>query len=83
MSEAQPSILVKAKLIGSGKEGDPWRVNLPHYQMVDGTIDYQGKTCEVLVPRRICENGQLSKTKVRKLYQGQAAWDHDTVLDDV
>lgn len=40
---------VRCQLIGSGVQGDEFRVNLPVYQMV-GDPDYVGKTVVVDVP---------------------------------
>ena len=84
------TVKVKVKVIGSGKEEDPFRVDLPAYQMIPGSEEYAGldkkvlKSVEVLVPADECTaKGQLSKSKIRAKYKGQKAWDRADVLSDV
>ena len=81
---------MKVKVVGSGEPDDPFRVNLPAYQMIPGTEEYTGPekkrlvTVEVLVPDdELDEKGRLSKAKIRAKYKGQKRWDHDKVTDDV
>jgi ABC-type uncharacterized transport system substrate-binding protein len=81
---------IKAKVIGSGKPDDPFRVNLPTFQMVHGTEEYadEAKTKLIAVvvevpDDELDEKGALSKEKIRKKYEKQPKWDHDKVTDDV
>ena len=81
---------IKVKVVGSGEPGDPFRVDLPTYQMIPGSEKYggpKGKTllsCEVLVPDdELDEKGRLSKARIRAKYRGQKKWDRPDVLDDV
>ena len=81
---------IKAKVVGSGEPGDPFRVDLPTYQMVPGTEEYAGPekkrlvSVEVLVPGDECDDkGRPSKARIRAKYRGQKKWDRPDVLDDV
>lgn len=77
-------------MIGSGKEGDPFRVNLPTYTMVPGTEEYADaekkviNSVEVLIPDDECDDhGKPDKAKIRSKYKGQPKWDHDDLLSDI
>ena len=81
---------LRVKVVGSGKEGDPFRVDLPTYRMVPGSEEYAGidrkvlKSVEVLVPAdELDDQGRLSKARIRAKYRGQPRWDRENVLDDV
>ena len=81
---------IRVEVVGSGKEGDPFRVDLPTYAMIAGTEKYKDperkvlKSVEVLVPADECDKrGRLSKARIRAKYKGQKRWDHDDVLKDV
>ncbi len=81
-----------AKISGSGTTSDPYRVNLPTWQMLreitprkaDGTFP-PGATVEIEVPDDECDlvTKNLDKAKIRKKYAGQAKWDRADVGDDV
>ena len=81
---------IRVKVAGSGEPGDPFRVELPTYQMIAGTEEYAGidrkvlKSVEVLVPDdELDDQGRLSKAKIRAKYKGQPKWDRDDLLADV
>ena len=84
------TIKLRAKVTGSGKPGDPFRVDLPTYQMIPGSEEYGPgpdhilKSVEVMVPADECDSkGRLSKSKIRAKYKGQKRWDRAGVLSDV
>jgi len=90
MATYMKTVKVKVKVIGSGKEGDPFRPNLPAYMMIPGSEEYAGpdkkvlKSVEVLVPADECDKkGRLSAAKIRAKYKGQKRWDRVDVLSDV
>jgi len=81
---------IKVKVVGSGKPGDPFRVDLPAYQMIPGSekfADPQKKvlaSVEVLVPDDECDKkGRLSKAKIRAKYKGQPLWDREDVTENL
>jgi len=81
---------IRAKVVGSGATGDPFRVNLPSYVMVPGTEEYADaekkvlKAINVQVPNdEVDAQGRPDKAKIRQKYKGQPRWDHDKVGDDV
>jgi len=81
---------IKVKVVGSGKLGDPFRVDLPAYTMIPGTEEYADAekkilaSVEVLVPDDECDDqGRPDKARIRAKYKGQPRWDHDKVLSDV
>jgi len=78
---------VRVKVVGSGTEADPWRVDLPAWVWVPGSEVYSDKakkvleSIEVLVPDDECdEAGQLSAEKIRAKYRGQPHWDRADLL---
>lgn len=79
-----------AKVIGSGTVDDPYRVDLPTYNLIrelnrrsDGTFPPGGGRVMISVPDDCCDDkGKLDKTKIRKLYRG-SRWDRSDVTDDV
>jgi len=80
-------VKVRVKVIGSGAEGDSFRVDLPTYQMIPGTEIYADKakkvleSVEVQVPDNECdEAGQLNAEKIRAKYRGQPHWDRADLL---
>jgi len=90
MATYMKTIKLKVKVIGSGTQEDPFRVDLPTYQMIPGTEEYDAadkkvlKKVEVLVPADECdESGQLSAKKIRTKYKGQHRWDHKDILKTV
>lgn len=81
---------IKVKVVGSGKTEDPFRVDLPAYQMIPGTEEYADpqkkklKSVIVEVPDdEVDDKGRLSAEKIRAKYKGQPRWDHDKVLENV
>jgi len=82
-------VKVRVKVIGSGKEGDPFRVNLPTYVPIPGTEEYADpkkripKTVLVEMPDDECTEGRPDKAKIRAKYKGQPLWDRDDVLSDI
>lgn len=81
---------IKVKVVGSGKEGDPFRVNLPTYAMIPGSEEYADaekkvlKSVEVQVPDDECDDkGRPDKAKIRAKYKGQPRWDRDDILGDI
>jgi len=81
---------IRARVIGSGKEGDTFRVNLPTYTMIPGTEEYADvehkvlSAVEVLVPDdEVDDKGQPDKAKIRAKYKGQTRWDREDVLSDI
>jgi len=81
---------IRVKVIGSGKEGDPFRVNLPTYSMVPGSEEYSDpgkkilKSVEVDVPDSyLGPDGKLDKARIRSIYKGQPRWDRVDLLSDV
>lgn len=81
---------LRVKVVGSGEPGDPFRVDLPAYEMVPGTEEYSDPekkvlaSVEVKIPADECDDkGQLSKARIRAKYKGQPAWDREDVLEDV
>jgi len=81
---------LRVKVVGSGKPGDPFRVDLPTYQMIPGSEEFADPkkkvlaSVEVQVPADECdEKGRLSKAKIRAKYKGQPAWDREDLLSDV
>ena len=84
------TVKVRVNVTGSGKQEDPFKVDLPTYQMIPGTEEYDKvdkkllKSVEVLVPADECTSkGQLSKAKIRAKYKGQDRWDREDILTDV
>lgn len=84
------SVKVKVKVIGSGTLDDPFRVDLPTYQMIPGSEEFAGvdkkvlKSVEVLVPADECdEKGRPSPDKIQAKYKGQPRWDRKDVAKDV
>lgn len=84
----------RAKVIGTGVSGDPYRVDLPDYQLVPGSELPPGSfvvgagpplTILIDVPDRIMNTvtQRPDKAKIRALYQGQPLWDRPDVGDDV
>lgn len=67
-----------AKVIGSGTLADPFRVDLPNYQM---TSAIAAGRVDIEVPDDETSLGALDKQKIRKKYQGQK-WDNDQVGDN-
>ena len=81
---------IRVKVIGSGTREEPFRVDLPTYQMIPGSEehgpgpDHILKSVEVLVPADECDSkGRLSKSKIRAKYKGQERWDREDILKDV
>lgn len=81
---------LRVNVVGSGKDGDPFRVNLPTYTMVPGSEEYADpekkvlKSVEVQVPDdEVDDKGRPDKAKIRAKYKGQPRWDHDNVTMDV
>lgn len=74
---------ITVKTSGKGIKGDPIKVNLPAYQIVE--ILPEGKA-EILVPEdevdEIDIGIKLNKDKIRQKYRGQK-WDRLDVCDDV
>ncbi|MDH5199608.1 MAG: hypothetical protein OEW93_01870 [Candidatus Bathyarchaeota archaeon] len=84
------TVKVRVKVTGSGKEGDPFRVDLPTYQMIPGSEEYDKKdpkrlvSVAVEVPADECDDhGRPSPEKIRAKYRGQKPWDHKDVAKDV
>ncbi len=81
-----------AKIIGKGTPDDPYRVNLPTWEMIreitprrpDGTFP-PGATVEIEVPDDECDLNKkiIDKAKIRKKYAGQILWDRADVADDI
>jgi len=57
---------VKVRLIGSGKEDDPFRVPLPIYQMVE--VDYSLMTVVVLIPDDEVKEGKIDRDRIKEKY---------------
>lgn len=81
---------IRAKVIGSGVDGDPFRVNLPTYMMVPGSERYDAvdkkKLLEVDVEvpdDEVTAQGRPDVQKIRVKYRGQAKWDRDQIGSDV
>jgi len=90
MCEVIETAKIRMKVVGSGKEDDPFRVNLPTYNMTQGTEEYADaekkilKSVEVEIPDdEVDAQGFPDKAKIRSKYKGQPMWDHDGVLSDV
>jgi len=76
-------IIKNVKVIGTGTQEDPLRVDLPRYGM-RGEI--KNRKVDIEVPDNEVEeignsgNFRLSKSKIKKKYRGQK-WDNDDPLD--
>lgn len=71
---------VIVKTSGKGVKGDPLKVNLPAYQIVE---ILPGNKAKIIVPDdEVDDKGNLSKDKIRQKYRGQK-WDIPEVCDDV
>ena len=49
------AVILRVRLIGSGTDADPFRVNLPTYQMID--VDYAAQLATVEVPEADLPDG--------------------------
>lgn len=71
------------KTIGKGIDGDPLKVDLPSYQVIEFLPD---KKAKIYIPDDEVDdiNGviTLSKIKIRQKYRGQV-WDRANITDDV
>lgn len=83
-------VRIRVKVTGAGKPGDPFRVNLPTYQMIPGTEEYAGpqkkvlKSVAVEIPDdEVDAQGRPSAAKIRAKYKGQPRWDRKDVAKDV
>ena len=81
---------VRVKVTGSGKPGDPFRVDLPTYQMISGSEEYGGphgktlRSVEVEVPDdEVDKRGRPDPEKIRDKYRGQPRWDRKGVAKDI
>lgn len=81
---------IRARVIGSGTKKDAFRVDLPTYQMIPGSEEYDSQdpkklvAVEVLVPADECDSkGRPSKQKIRRKYKGQPRWDRPDVAADI
>jgi len=76
----------RAKVVGKGEGGDPFKVDLPTYSMVPGTEKIEAgvlKSVEVLIPDdEVDEEGRPSEEKIRRKYRGQPRWDKPGVGGD-
>lgn len=65
---------IKAKLVGTGMEDDPFTVRLPMFKM-QGDADYQKMECYVLVPDDETEEKKgktkLNQQRIREKYVGK------------
>jgi len=80
----------RARVIGSGSAEDPYRVDLPNYQMVEPLALPPGlppkdpkRRVFVEIPDDELNGGRPSKAKIRQKYRGQPAWDRPDVCDDI
>ena len=81
---------VKVKVIGKGTDEDPFRVDLPTYQMIPRTEEYAGPekkrlvSVEVRVPDdELDDQGWPDPKKIRRKYRGQPRWDHKNVAKEL
>jgi hypothetical protein len=79
-----------AKIIGSGTDNDPYRIDLPCYQILNpqpsgAVIVKNGASISIWLPDdEFDANAQRpSKAKIRTKYSGQKLWDRPDVTDDV
>jgi hypothetical protein len=75
---------INAKLIGTGTPNDPFRVNLPNYNMI-GEPNYTTKKVDIKVPddELTSDKTRPDVQKIRNKYKGQTAWDRANVASDV
>ncbi len=80
MPDIPKVLFAKAKVIGTGTPTDPFRVNLPTYQMVG---DITAGTVDILIPQDEynAATARPDKGAIRRKYKGQS-WDRPDVSDD-
>lgn len=60
---------VKVKIVGTGKEEDPYTVELPTWIMI-GEIDHNKEECQVFVPDdEVKTDGTLDQERIRSKYK--------------
>jgi len=67
---------VKVKVIGSGTEDDPYRVDLPNWELevvdLKPQIDYKARIAWVLIPDdEVDEEGRINEKRIREKYPGR------------
>ena len=78
---------IKVKMIGSGTDDDPYRVDLPTWQGVDFDTDKGKKPPDafaiVEVPDdEVDEKGKINRKRIREKYKGSKWEKHIDEVDD-
>lgn len=80
------------KVVGSGTENDPYRVNLPSYVIIEELtprdehgIFHRNPKVRISVPDDEWDEktGRLDKKKIRQKYKDNEKWDRPDVGDDI